>query len=888
MKKQTGVQNKIWGTLGLGVIGLIMILGFSLWNIYLQDQIKRENLIQQAEIISQAIDSDILLKLSGTPSDQSSPYYQQFKQQLMAARRIYPNVRFMYVLGQKEDGSIIFYIDSESSGSPDESLPGDSFPDPVDGIIETIKTGSSIAAGPGTDAYGTWITAIAPIRDSSSGEVIAAFGMDVDADNWLIQITKSASLPMLLFLILIILIIGTIHVFQYRQKNPETYRKHFFTRYALVICTGLIGICLTVLLTWYAQTEDNRDREYSFHRLAGFQSEIITTAIVNVDKIGLESIKQFFQGSDFVTQEEFSKFTEHLLKDPFMAAWAWIPQVQKDQLDMMNLTTQWDEISQFQNEQLETHNDNVSSFSEDLAFPILYLSPQDSYESLLGYNLGSIESQLKMLICAMEKGESCASDPSAIIAIENEPNLIFVYKPIKLEENPSGQVGLTAAIVSSDRILDSVQVDSIQYQGDPEDSGLYTDLFQIYPEQDIQLLSSTSPEHYQHAHIKGNLHDHQYAEFTFVKPLFLFGNTYTIVSHPSPDFYKSYPASDGLIVSISGIALTFVIMLLVGNYADRNYILSDMVQQRTAELEESERKFQIALKNSPVIVYQQDQNLRYTWIHNENSRVEPETIIGKTDYDLLPADEAEQLTQIKRQVIRTGKGTRQMVRTTIDKKTYHYDLTIEPIQNGSGKCAGITCSSVDITEIVEAYDATIEGWSMALELRDQETEGHTLRVAEMAVQMAEALEIGDDELVHIRRGALLHDIGKIGIPDSILLKPGKLTDEEWEIMKQHPVFAYNMLSGIAYLEPALDIPYCHHERWDGTGYPQGLKGEEIPLAARIFAVIDVWDALLSDRPYRDAWPEDKVRDYIRAQSGTHFDPAVVDAFFDLIDEFSRE
>jgi HD-GYP domain-containing protein (c-di-GMP phosphodiesterase class II) len=158
----------------------------------------------------------------------------------------------------------------------------------------------------------------------------------------------------------------------------------------------------------------------------------------------------------------------------------------------------------------------------------------------------------------------------------------------------------------------------------------------------------------------------------------------------------------------------------------------------------------------------------------------------------------------------------------------------------------------------------------------------------MTIQMAEALGVGEDELTHIRRGALLHDIGKIGIPDSILLKPGELTDEEWEIMKQHPVFAYNMLSEIEYLEPALDIPFCHHERWDGTGYPRGLKGEAIPLAARIFAVIDVWDALLSDRPYRDAWPEDKVRDYIRAQSGTHFDPAVVDVFFTMVDSFTRE
>ncbi len=888
MEKTPGIQKKTWINIGLGVLAFITIIGFSLWNIYLQDQKKRDDLLQQAENISQAIDSAVLQQLSGTPKDQSSPYYQQLKQQLMATRRIYPDVRFMYILSQKEDGNVFFYIDSEPSGSPDESLPGDLFTDLGKDIIETLKTGSSVALGPGTDAYGTWITAFSPIRDSSSGEVIAAFGVDVDAADWFTQAAKSASQPILIFLILIILIIGTAHVFKYRQKNPEIYRKHFVTRHALVISTGLLGVYLTVLLTWYARFGDTRDQKYSFDRLAGFQSEIITSAIASVDNVGLESIKQFYQGSDFVTQEEFSKFTEHLLRDPFIAAWAWIPQVQIDQLEAIEFTALQEGLSQFEVWQWSPSNSKVPSISEDTVFPILYFSPHDSEKELLGYNVASIESQHKLLECAMEKGYTCASDPSTFTYIDSEPNLIFIYKPIKPEDNPSGQVGIVAAIVFSDQILKSDRFESIQYEGDPEDIGLYTDIFQIHPEQDIQLLSSTSPEHYQQTHLSTNLHDHKYAELTFVKPLFLFGNTYVIVSHPSPDFYQSYPASDGLIVFISGIALTFTSMPLVGNYADRNYILRDRVQQRTAELEESERKFQIALKNSPVIVFQQDRELRYNWIHNPNPGFESKDIIGKTDYDLLPDNEAEQLAQIKRQVMETGKGTRQIISNTIQGETFHYNITIEPMQNKAGESTGITCSSVDITDIVEAYDATIEGWSMALELRDQETEGHTLRVAEMAVQMAESLGVGEEELVHIRRGALLHDIGKIGIPDSILLKPGKLTDEEWEIMKQHPIFAYNMLSEIAYLAPALDIPYCHHEKWDGTGYPRGLEGEQIPLAARIFAVIDVWDALLSDRPYRNAWPEEKVRDYIRAQAGTHFDPAVVDAFFAIVDLFTRE
>jgi response regulator RpfG family c-di-GMP phosphodiesterase len=181
-------------------------------------------------------------------------------------------------------------------------------------------------------------------------------------------------------------------------------------------------------------------------------------------------------------------------------------------------------------------------------------------------------------------------------------------------------------------------------------------------------------------------------------------------------------------------------------------------------------------------------------------------------------------------------------------------------------------------ELSVAYDATIQGWSRAMDLRDQETEGHTQRVTEMTISLAETMGISDEQIVQIRRGALLHDIGKLGVPDAILLKPEQLTKEEWIVMRKHPQFAYDMLAPIEYLKPALDIPYCHHEKWDGTGYPRGLKNETIPLAARLFAIVDVWDALRSDRPYRKAWPEEKVIVYIQEQAGKQFDPNVVEKF----------
>ena len=180
-----------------------------------------------------------------------------------------------------------------------------------------------------------------------------------------------------------------------------------------------------------------------------------------------------------------------------------------------------------------------------------------------------------------------------------------------------------------------------------------------------------------------------------------------------------------------------------------------------------------------------------------------------------------------------------------------------------------------------AYDTTLEGWSRALELRDQETQGHTNRVVELTMRLAHEMGLSDQEMVQLRRGALLHDIGKMGIPDNILLKPGKLVEYEWEIMRQHPTYAYELLAPINYLRPALEIPYCHHEHWDGSGYPRGLQGEQIPLAARIFTVIDIWDALRSERPYRGAWEESAVRSYLHDQAGKIFDPHIVEVFLNM-------
>lgn len=223
---------------------------------------------------------------------------------------------------------------------------------------------------------------------------------------------------------------------------------------------------------------------------------------------------------------------------------------------------------------------------------------------------------------------------------------------------------------------------------------------------------------------------------------------------------------------------------------------------------------------------------------------------------------------------------------TKEGKMVPVDISLNPIENNGQ--VFVMAFLRDNSIIVNAYEETLAGWSRAMDFRDEETENHTQRVTALTMQMAKRMHLSETQVTHMRRGALLHDIGKMGIPDRILRKQGRLTAEEWVIMRKHPEYAYEMIYPIKFLRPALDIPYCHHEKWDGTGYPRGLKGEDIPIAARIFAVVDVWDALTSDRPYRKAMLKEEVCEYIRSESGTHFDPHIVELFLEMICSRSLE
>ncbi len=318
-------------------------------------------------------------------------------------------------------------------------------------------------------------------------------------------------------------------------------------------------------------------------------------------------------------------------------------------------------------------------------------------------------------------------------------------------------------------------------------------------------------------------------------------------------------------------------------------------------LAEREAQFRLLAENSSDMISRHDSQGTFLYVSPSCHTLlgyKPEELIGKGVLTLVHPEDASNILALFNGSKRNDPTQAFPYRALHKNEEYIWlETTARVIYDQDHNPIEVQASSRDITErkqaqvalqrthydLQEAYDKTIEGWVLALDLRDRETEGHTQRVTEMTIKLARELGCSEEEIVHIRRGALLHDMGKMGIPDEILQKPGPLTDDEWVVMRKHPHYAYQMLSPISYLNQALIIPYYHHERWDGSGYPHKLKGEEIPLFARLFAVVDVWDALSSDRPYRKRMNPKDVTEYIEKEAGRLFDPYIVEKFLPLIE-----
>jgi len=316
---------------------------------------------------------------------------------------------------------------------------------------------------------------------------------------------------------------------------------------------------------------------------------------------------------------------------------------------------------------------------------------------------------------------------------------------------------------------------------------------------------------------------------------------------------------------------------------------------------DSEAQFRLLAENASDMISRHGIDGAFLYVSPASQAIlgyAPDQLIGRNSLDLVHPDD---LPAIRKAISENRPGASA---STVLYRALHMDgryvwleTSARPVlDEGGGSVLEIQATSRDVTarklaeeelqlahrNLQEAYERTIEGWVHALDLRDRETEGHTQRVTEVTLRIARTLGFTEEQLVHIRRGALLHDMGKMAIPDEILQKAGPLNQAEWEQMRRHPVYTLEMLSPIAYLRPALEIPYNHHERWDGSGYPRGLKGDQIPVSARLFAIVDVYDALTNDRPYRKALPAVEALDFLRKQAGRLFDPDLVNLFVSFV------
>jgi PAS domain S-box-containing protein len=363
----------------------------------------------------------------------------------------------------------------------------------------------------------------------------------------------------------------------------------------------------------------------------------------------------------------------------------------------------------------------------------------------------------------------------------------------------------------------------------------------------------------------------------------------------------SYGSERNAVEAIKSGALDYIVkssesMMDMPHMAERaiqQWLIMQEQERIQVTLAEREAQFRLLAENSSDMIF-----LYVSPACEMIVGYEPEELIGRDILPLIHPDDVDNLLRLLHPSSWDNASLAISYRALHKNGEYIWlETTARIIFNSDNEAVEIQASTRDITErkkaqmelqranqdLRAAYDITIEGWVRALDLRDHETEGHTQRVTEMTVRLARALGCTEEDIVHIQRGALLHDIGKMGIPDEILLKPGPLTDPEWKKMRRHPEYADQMLSKISYLEKARIIPFYHHERWDGSGYPRALRGEDIPLFARLFAVVDVWDALSSDRPYRKRLPPGEVIKYLKEESGKLFDPMIVETFLAIVD-----
>lgn len=1055
---------------------ILMISVVSLqWAWKILTEKNQEDLLRQSLAIASSIDPVTIGTLVEGEGIGSDPEYLRIKDQLRFLRDLFPDVDYICLLKQTMDGHASVLMDSEVSPAQEESIQENEIFETTVDLEGLFSTGKSVIEGPFENEQGTWIRAFIPLVDSFSGDVLAILMLNKDASNWASSIRLDFYLPLSATIIFNFSIWGLIALLDYWQKKRNEPQMEVLARYAMVVLTGVIGICTTIISVWFVGYFERDSREEIFQQLSLEKAHNLAFQLKAINQFSLNGLEQFFLGSDHVARYEFEQYAAALVSNELVSAWAWVPAVAEDERtifenDLRKNLSSYGGIWEYDTEGIERKAGNRNFY-----YPVQFIAPETPENlELIGFDLASSIVGSSIFESSLQTGLAVGSTPTHSIYRDGKEYLL-VARPVA-NYGIHSEAGFVVALIQIEKLSEAAQIND-----NLSGSTVFLDFIQYTREGESYLLVSNSPDEILQEHLQPNLQYYSQTEFIMIQPIFAYGNTFAAITHPSPIFSSLHPAMSEIILIISGGLFTIVLMIFVNYLSGRNVILSRLVRQRTKDLSESEERLRLASKSVKLGVYEINTRMSevivndvyaemlgylpeefsetfdgflnrihpddrrktqkiikgfmedsvsdykvefrlktakgdWIWVFSTSMVIEwdemgqPLRILGshlnitamkeanlrithlleqsnrslrrlealrEIDKSIISAYDLDQtfnaiLTQVKdqlqidaaaiflydekAQVFHFTKGIglseEKFYGWTLDRKNslagrvsgygrpmhiqafeelvdpaflpyieeegfkdcfvfalgnqgkikgvmelWHRSLKVPTSEwmNYAGILAGQAAIAIEHIQLISglreanedlkrAYDATIEGWSHAMDLKDKETESHTQRVTRMTVELARRVGIEGEALDHIRRGALLHDIGKMGIPDSILLKPGQLTDEEWAMMKNHPVYAYEMLKKIDYLRPALDIPYLHHEKWDGTGYPRGLKGDKIPLPARLFAFADVFDALTTDRPYRPAWSVEKALEYIEQNSGIHFDPNITPIFMAMINE----
>jgi PAS domain S-box-containing protein/putative nucleotidyltransferase with HDIG domain len=734
----------------LGVIVFVLGLRLIYWSRSYHDQVKKNGLLQQASPLANAINVQILDQLLGDNVDRELELNQLIKDQWLTARdMLYPNVDRFDLIIKDSQGNLVIISSTEEPGN---LVSGQGLIESPPELLQVFSTAKGTVIGPLSDQNGAWIKIYLPLLDTHTHEVSAIWAMDIDAKHWNQEIREDLKTPATYIGSAVLFSWVSLLVLALRKHSLNKLRQKKGSRYALVLLSVLIGTSFTALLIWYGWYFENNFRRDSFQRLVSSRASMVFSILQNVESSSLSGLEKFFESSEFVSRQEFHDFSKILWKgSAVVSEWAWIPEVPQAELADLVKTTRAEGLSNFFVFEKDVTGNQTPVADRPVYYPVLYSESTHSNSIPLGFDLGSAETPRSAIVDAMESGLAMTADSIWMGSGSINPEGLFLYKPVYADKYGKRQVGVVSAKIQPEEL-----VYLIQGFGNYQETVLHLDFYQLFYDREPSLLASTLSQHGTNdikpfgkpaktdlpdrvpsvSNLSGsnmpcsmspkltlldltlldstslanalldmalscNPLQQNDAELPYIQPVFIFGKVYAVLFYPGEDFNLMLPERFPGVLGLSGIVLTVFFVGLVASYTNRDLYLSDLVAFRTKELQESEQKFQMALRNSPIVVFQQDLALRYQWLYNPNPYFDPAELIGKRDDEYFPPDQAANLVRIKQKALESGIGEREIVYLCVAGEPAYYDLMVEPQRDEQGRLFGVACSAVNITERIQ-------------------------------------------------------------------------------------------------------------------------------------------------------------------------------------------